>query len=99
MRINLDQIEEYDVGNLNDIRNACEEERQKIHALKSAAEIIVRNIEVAERYFTNENMERAKRIHKEYIARLELGEKEIVDLLASVDEFAERLNKAWNSEW
>lgn len=99
MRLDLDNIEEYDVRSLRGIIASCEEERNRLKALRQAAEINVKNIEVAERYFESENLERAKRINQKYAAKLEQAEKEIAELLTSVNEFAERLNRAWNQEW
>lgn len=99
MRLDLDSIEEYDVRSLRGIIASCEEERNRLKALRQAAEINVKNIEVAERYFESENLKRAKRINQKYAAKLEQAEKEIAELLTSVNEFAERLNRAWNQEW
>ncbi len=97
MKIN-DDIEEYDVGSLQAIFQTVDEILKKISNLEQNALLMERNIGVAERDFTSENLLRAKEIIKKYIQTLGDAGVELKELALSVNDFAEKLKKAWR-EW
>lgn len=94
MRIN-DNVEEYDVRNLEAIYSAVDELQKNCSGLGQNAILMERNISVAERDFTSENMERAKEIIKKYISKLSEAEAELKELSDSAKDFAEKLRRAW----
>lgn len=94
MRIN-ENVEEYDVRNLEAIYSAVDELQRSCSGLGQNATLMERNISIAERDFTSENMERAKEIIKKYIAKLSEAEGELKELSDSAKEFAEKLRRAW----
>ena len=98
MRLNLDNIDEYDVRSLNGIAMAVESIYNKCGSLKEVAEIMESNVEVAERDFTSENMTRAKDLLNKYIVSLEDAQRELKELLDSVDDFTNKLKYAWR-DW
>ena len=69
-----------------------------ISNLEQNALLMERNIGVAERDFTSENLLRAKEIIKKYIQTLGDAGVELKELALSVNDFAEKLKKAWR-EW
>ena len=97
MKIN-DDIEEYDVGSLQAIFQTVDEILKKCSSLEQNALIMEKNIGVAERDFTSENLLRAKEIIKKYIQTLGNANVEIKELASSVNDFAEKLRRAWR-EW
>lgn len=94
MRIN-GNVNEYDVRNLEGIYSAVDELQKKCSALGQNATLMERNISIAERDFTSENMARAKAIIKKYITKLTEAEAELKELSDSAKDFAEKLRKAW----
>lgn len=94
MRIN-DNIEEYDVRNLEAIYSAVETVNKQCAGLEQSARIMEHNISVAEKDFTSENMVRAKEIIKKYIQRLSEAGIELKELSDSAADFAEKLRQAW----
>lgn len=94
MRIN-DNIEEYDVRNLEAIYSAAEDIHKKCAGLEQSAIIMEKNISIAEQDFTSENMVRAKEIMQKYIRQLSEARAELKELSDSANEFAEKLRKAW----
>lgn len=96
MKINLN-IEEYDVKSLSTIKAYVESIQKKCNTLEQMATVMERNISIAERDFTSENMLRAKEIMQKYITRLAGARVEFTELLRSVDEFAAKLEHAWRN--
>lgn len=94
MRIN-DNVEEYDVGNLEAIYSAVDELQKKCSNLGQNASVMERNVSIAERDFTSENMVRAKEVLRKYISMLSDAERELKELSDSARDFAEKLRKAW----
>ncbi len=94
MKIN-ENVEEYDVRNLEAIYSAVDDLQKRCSSLGQNALLMERNISVAERDFTSENMERAKEVIKKYIERLSEAEGELKELADSAKDFAEKLRKAW----
>lgn len=94
MKIN-ENIEEYDVRNLEAIYSTVDDLLKSCSGLGQNAMLMERNISIAEKDFTSENMERAKEIIKKYISKLSEAEGELKELADSAKEFAEKLRKAW----
>ena len=94
MRIN-ENVEEYDVRNLEAIYSTVDDLLKSCLGLGQNAMLMERNISIAERDFTSENMERAKEIIKKYITKLSEAETELKELADSAKDFAEKLRKAW----
>lgn len=97
MRIN-DNIEEYDVKSLNAILMCVESISRACKALERGASNLDHNISMAEANFSSENMARAKTIIKKYGVTLEDAQHELKELLESVNEFSEKLKRAWR-DW
>lgn len=97
MKLNL-RIDEYDVKSLKTINATVESIRKKCGALEQMASVMQRNIAIAERSFTSENMTRTKDVIKKYEKRLSDARAEFTELLKSVNEFTEKLKHAWR-EW
>ncbi len=94
MKIN-ENVEEYDVRNLEAIYSTVDSLQKSCSGLGQNAVLMERNISIAERDFTSENMERAKEIIKKYISKLAEAEAELKELSDSANDFAEKLRKAW----
>lgn len=94
MRINED-VQEYNVGNLEAIYSAVEGLQKRCSGLEQSALLMEQNISIAEKDFTSENMTRAKEIVKKYISTLSAAEVELKELADSVEDFAEKLRKMW----
>lgn len=97
MRIN-DNIEEYDVKSLNEIISCVETISRSLKALERGASNLDHNISMAESNFSSENMARAKTIIRKYGVTLEGAQLELRELLDSVNNFIEKLRRAWR-EW
>ena len=97
MRIN-ENIEEYDVKNLEEIYSTVEELHKRCSALADNALLMEHNISLAENDFTSENMLRAKEVIKKYIEKLNEAKDELKELSDSAVDFAEKLRQAWR-EW
>lgn len=94
MKINED-VEEYDVRNLEAIYSAVDDLHKRCSGLEENAALMERNISIAERDFTSENMERAKEVIKKYISTLADAGAELKELSDSANDFAEKLRRAW----
>ncbi len=96
MRIN-NNIEEYDVRSLSAITESVETIRKSCKMLEHGAELLENNLRIATSHFDSENMARAREIIKKYIKKLSEAEIEFNELLASVNEFQEKLQRAWRA--
>lgn len=96
MRLN-NSIEEYDVKSLSQITNSVNEILAKCKKLDNGANSLSHNISMAQMGFDNENMTRGKELINKYIQKLESAERELKELVDSVNDFSEKLKKAWRS--
>ena len=96
MRLNSN-IEEYDVKSLSQITNSVNEILSKCKKLDNGANSLSHNISMAQMGFDNENMTRGKELINKYIQKLESAERELKELVDSVNDFSEKLKKAWRS--
>ena len=96
MRLN-NNIDEYDVKSLSQITNSVNEILVKCKKLDNGANSLSHNISMAQMGFDNENMTRGKELINKYIQKLEGAERELKELIDSVNEFSEKLKKAWRS--
>ena len=97
MRIS-DNIEEYDVKSMSAILTCVESISRSCKALERGAANLDHNIGIAENHFSSENMARAKIIIRKYGVTLEEAQREFRELLNSVNEFSDKLRRAWR-EW
>lgn len=96
MKLNA-TIEEYDIKNLDALIASVGDILGMCRQLRSGAEALSHNIGMAEQGFQNENMQRAQEIIKKYIARLTDADRELRELITSVNEYAEKLRHAWRA--
>ena len=96
MRINSN-IEEYDVRSLSAITESVEAIRKSCKMLQNGAEALENNLRIATTQFDSENMARAREIIKKYIKKLNDAEVEFKELLASVNDFQEKLQRVWRA--
>lgn len=96
MKINSN-IEEYDVRSLSAITESVGAIRKSCKMLQSGAESLENNLRIANSQFDSENMARAREIIKKYIKKLNDAEIEFQQLLASVNDFQEKLKRVWRA--
>ena len=97
MKINQD-IEDYDIKDLNAIATGISDIQKKVSPLETMEEAMVNNITKVEQSFTSVNMARAKEIIQKYIEILSNAQTELTELTGSVEEFEEKIRRAWQ-DW
>lgn len=94
MKLN-ENIEEYDVKSIQSILHSVTDIKNSCKKLENGAVSLEHNIGMFEKSFDSENMSRAKEIIKKFVARLSDAERELGELLGSVNDYAEKLKRAW----